>query len=423
MKPITIIDAICGAGKTQYAIQMINKSEHYEKFIYITPFLNEVQRIKKYTNRSFVEPNQGIGQGRKYEHFKELVIEGKNIISTHKLFSQLDPSILDSIKYNNYTLILDEVINVLDYTKLTINDWDHLITKKEIKIEEKTNKIIWINPEYKGRFWDIMELAEGNNLYLHTRTSETKSKILLVWTFPIEVFSSFKEIYNLTYMFDGQLQKYYFDMYNREYIYKSVKLDNISKEYYLVDYDKKTDNREIYKSLINIYCGHLNNIGEEYNSLSKSWLTKNLKNGNIKILKNNMLNWYKNIAKTKSKYNLWTTYKGSEKTDSGKQTKDLIKIALSGAGYQSGFLSCNARATNLYNDRTSCCYALNRFLNPIDKGFFEDKNVKINEESYSISELIQWLFRSAIREKECINLYIPSSRMRNLLEKWINYEL
>ena len=51
--------------------------------------------------------------------------------------------------------------------------------------------------------------------------------------------------------------------------------------------------------------------------------------------------------------------------------------------------------------------------------FFTDKRVKIEEDVWALSELIQWLFRSAIRENKEINLYIPSSRMRSLLKEWL----
>lgn len=44
----------------------------------------------------------------------------------------------------------------------------------------------------------------------------------LIWTFPVKVFSAFKEIYVLTYLFSGQMQRYYYDMYNIPYEYKSV---------------------------------------------------------------------------------------------------------------------------------------------------------------------------------------------------------
>ena len=44
----------------------------------------------------------------------------------------------------------------------------------------------------------------------------------------------------------------------------------------------------------------------------------------------------------------------------------------------------------------------------------------MNEDLYSLSELIQWIYRSRIRNGEKINLYIPSKRMRELLIDWLN---
>ena len=48
-----------------------------------------------------------------------------------------------------------------------------------------------------------------------------------------------------------------------------------------------------------------------------------------------------------------------------------------------------------------------------------DKGVNIDEDEWALSELIQWLFRSCIREQKDINIYIPSKRMRSLLIKWL----
>jgi hypothetical protein len=415
---ITIIDSICGAGKTQYAIQMMNESSQEEKFIYITPFLTEVERVRKHvTTKKFYEPSIKLGKGSKYNHFKELLLQGKNIVSTHSLFTNINTDILETITYNNYTLILDEVIDVTENITMSNKDWDILTQEGLLKVEDKTNKIIWLDAEYEGKFDNIKQLADSNNLYLHTRsnTGIDKRKTLLVWTFPIDIFKAFKKVYNLTYMFDGQLQKYYFDMYNVHYIYKSVQY--INDKYELMEYNKKLDKRELLKNLIHIYEGSLNLIGEDYYSLSKTWLDKALKNDNIKLLKNNTINYFINIMNSKSEFNMWTSLKGNE------DKKDKIRLALAGKGYTRGFVPCTARATNNYINKTCCAYLVNRFLNPIDKGFFEDKNVKINEDIWSTSELIQWLFRSAIRQQKEINLYIPSKRMRNLLINWLNYDI
>ncbi len=44
MKAVKIVDAPCGYGKTQWAIQHMNEIEDH-RFIFITPYLDEVKRI------------------------------------------------------------------------------------------------------------------------------------------------------------------------------------------------------------------------------------------------------------------------------------------------------------------------------------------------------------------------------------------
>ena len=43
------------------------------------------------------------------------------------------------------------------------------------------------------------------------------NETLLVWSLPVNVFKAFTEIYISTYMFDAQIQKYYYDYFDMEY--------------------------------------------------------------------------------------------------------------------------------------------------------------------------------------------------------------
>ena len=52
--------------------------------------------------------------------------------------------------------------------------------------------------------------------------------------------------------------------------------------------------------------------------------------------------------------------------------------------------------------------------------FLESKGVTVDEDGFALSEMLQFIWRSAIRDNKEINIYIPSSRMRNLLVGWIN---
>ena len=40
---------------------------------------------------------------------------------------------------------------------------------------------------------------------------------MLLWLFPVDAFEAFKEIWNLTYLFDGQHQRAFFDIYGLDY--------------------------------------------------------------------------------------------------------------------------------------------------------------------------------------------------------------
>ena len=54
---INIVDAICGSGKTSAAINYINQSADETKFLYITPYLTEVDRIiKSCPQKHFKQP-------------------------------------------------------------------------------------------------------------------------------------------------------------------------------------------------------------------------------------------------------------------------------------------------------------------------------------------------------------------------------
>lgn len=53
---IVVVDAICGKGKTQWALERIVKTG--EKFIYVTPYLEEVDRVIDWCKEHQVQINE-----------------------------------------------------------------------------------------------------------------------------------------------------------------------------------------------------------------------------------------------------------------------------------------------------------------------------------------------------------------------------
>ncbi|ARJ39878.1 hypothetical protein SporoP8_13925 [Sporosarcina ureae] len=399
MEKVKVIDAIMGAGKTTKAFEIIEKADAGEKFIYITPFLAEIERIKTtITSRAFAEPTNRVAGGRKMDSLKRLIENGEDIAATHSLFEMADDELIEMIQTSGYTLILDEVMDVIDKATVSPADMRILLEKKFIAIEN--NAVKWVAPaaEYEyGRFDDVKLLAQAGNLYYHRNT-------YLVWAFPPQVFEAFNEVYVLTYLFRAQIQRYYFDLYKIPYEVLSIKDGEI------IPHDVRADNRAELRALIDLYEGEHNRHGERSNfSFSKGWMGRR-SDDEMQAIQRSIYTYVRRIADAKSGEVLWTTLKDFE-TD------------LKGRGYSKGFLPVNMRATNEYAERSVLIYAYSRFMNPIEKSFFQDNGVKVDEELLAVSEMLQWIWRSRIRNAQPIKLYLPAERMRRLLTAWANYEI
>ncbi|MGL5649237.1 MAG: DEAD/DEAH box helicase family protein [Clostridium sp.] len=405
MNKIKIIDSIMGAGKTSYAIQMMNDIAYKDKkFIFITPYLSEIDRVKSsVTTRKFYEPNEKLGEGSKFKHFKKMLQQGNDIVSTHSLFSMMDTEAKLYLKEKDYILILDEVFQVIEKLNISKSDTENIIDRY-VNIE-KDGLVVWTDKEYKGEFDRVKAKCDNNSVYAYGNS-------FLFWTFPSSVFELFEEVFILTYLFDGQIQKYYYDMFNIKYEYKSVKLSD--GKYSLYDYNIEDENRGDIAKLINIYEGKMNTnyyVSEsKFNTeLSSSWLDK-CEKASLDQIKKNMTNFVKNICHAKVKEVIWTT-------------KISHKNSLKNKGYGTRFLPMNIRATNDYKESSCVMYVYNRYLNPLEGGFFSQRGISVNQDILAISDLLQFIWRSRIREGKPIDLYIPSSRMRELLKQYLNNEI
>ena len=209
---ITIVDAPPGYGKTSWAINHMNE-EKFERFIYITPYKDELKRvIKSCDEREFVQPNEKLGKGSKRNHFYDLIESGVNICSTHALFRGVSSKAIETLKEMEYILILDEVADVVENLDVSKRDIQMLINEKIIAINEE-NKVQWIDDEYIGKFTYLKNSIKNGDVYLYNNT-------MLLWTFPCDIFKSFKHVYVMTYMFQGQIQRYYYDLNTLKYNYK-----------------------------------------------------------------------------------------------------------------------------------------------------------------------------------------------------------
>lgn len=408
---INVVDAIMGAGKSSTAINYINASDDSKKFIYITPYKDEVDRIvESCKSKKFRQPIKYTENTPKIVNFKDLLNKGTNIATTHALFHLFDDEIIDLCYSQNYTLIMDEVTDVVEPYFIEKTDLD-LLLENLVTIDEN-GLLKWRDDQkdYTGeKFIQEKRLCDMGCLAMYGGS-------VMIWMFPVKIFKAFRESYILTYMFNAQMQKYYYDFYGLKYNYLYIEGNSIDT-YTFTDKPKSYKHKYDYRQLINIFEDKkLNMIGDSEGSLSKTWYKRNKNNVLMKQLRNNTQNYFKNKLtvynngvweKSCADNNLWTTFKDYQKQVSSK-------------GYATGYIPSNLRATNAYRNRTTAAYLVNKYLNPLIKNFFVSNGITVDEDGYALSEMLQWIWRSAVRDGKHITVYIPSRRMRELLITWIN---
>ena len=397
-----VVDSVMGSGKTSSAINYINSLPHSAHFIYVAPYLTEVERILASCQSKNVQ-QPFYSEGRKLNGLHLLLEDGKNIVTTHQLFAKIGDSEIELIKSMGYICFIDETLDCASSYdgEDGLNAYDTAgLLKAYVDVDEETGLIKWRDDKYRGVFAPQKELADNQELAYYNDS-------VLIRIFPLKVLMCFSEVYILTYLFNGSFMSCYFKYFGLTYTNLYITGNDQSTFTFTSDKSKESKPKKDYRKLINILHNEkMNAIGDDNYSLSYSWYSRESNNGDIEKLKSNLFNYFKNISKAKTSKCLWAAFK---------QSRDK----LSGKGYSKGYIAVNTRASNDYADRNVVAYVVNRFVNTNIMQFFRQRGIEPDEDLFALSEMIQCIWRSAIRNDEPITLYIPSRRMRGLLENWI----
>lgn len=395
---IKICDSIMGSGKTTAAIRFMN--EHPERrYIYITPYKSEADRIQRACPElRFKRPKYQV-----ISHSTDLIRSGQNIATTHQAFKLYTPEIKQYIKENGYTLIVDESIELLE--ELNFSAGDLKTCERAGYVTVKDNNVQLVDDGYDGdqqeyrqffrtiRCRDLMTFADGSNT-------------LYYWLLPLDLITSFVDVVVMTYMFEGQELSYLLKMNGMKYDY--IYLDEDEQGTYFSENGCYTPEyvKHIIEKVHVLDHKKMNAIGETDYSLSKTWYEKEASSDKIESLKNGIYNFFRNLYPSDADERMWSSYLNA-------------KALLRGKGYSNGFVPFNARAENRYANKNTLVYAVNIYMHVGRKLYFKANGIDVDEDMYALSTMVQWIWRSAIRNGGDINIYIPSRRMRELLIGWM----
>ena len=205
MQPITIVDARMGRGKTSAAIQYMNDHKQDKRFLYVTPYLNEVARICDSCDFDQSIPEAGRSKSAELKH---MLYQGRNVAATHALFSLMDDEALAVAKERQYTLIIDECLPVIERQPVSKFDLEMMLNK--MVDEDEEGFLHWKDPWYSGAFRQYKAVADAESLY-HIDTT-------LMNIMNPKRLRSFDKVFMLTYLFSGQYQRAYLDYFDFEYL-------------------------------------------------------------------------------------------------------------------------------------------------------------------------------------------------------------
>lgn len=115
---IHVIDSPMGYGKTLWAISFIRKLiEQRRQCIFVTPYIDEVKRIKA-ACPTFCEGLKHM----KFQSVKEYIKQGKNVVCTHQCFLMADEDFITLVRESKIVLVLDEVADMVQEVNIAVSD-------------------------------------------------------------------------------------------------------------------------------------------------------------------------------------------------------------------------------------------------------------------------------------------------------------
>lgn len=425
-----IVDSPMGSGKSQAIISYANTGNFS---VDSRNRLLIVASTKKEQDR-FVESCPGFYKPKETpfrESIKKMFKDGKNIVTTHALCELLDGETRDIISNSSYAyiLIIDEqpncIKNIIGARKFyedgngkktdlieVFSRNDTIIAQRAglLKLDKATSKVTWVdgcdyekNDTKAGVFTSFKHCCDIADLYNYGGNLANSDLInTIIALAKKETFAVFASVWICSYMVKGSLLDNYCSLYD------------ISTKYYHVENKQFVDGYKFqFPNGLERLVVEVDRKLAVQEKLSKSCYSKDKYNHVMKKIACKM-RYFKEKYGIKKKQMFWTTFKTYK--------DELITVGKPHL-LKSGYLPCNTKATNDYQNYHYVAYLCSRFANPNMVNFMAEHDITFNNDLYALSELIQVIWRSNVRvsnSKDKIIVYVPDERMRELLVDFIH---
>lgn len=455
MKHIEVVESLMGNGKTFATLRYIEQQaldNKNSRWIYCTEYLSEIEKRTKDEKSLCRNLWRTPTEDDKTQKFIELLLEPKVqlIAITHALLlvASKNSYVNSLIKAKGYNLFLDETIELINpYTKCLYGDFLMWQSEGKVKVVEPLGKVEWV---YKGdgskglatSFDKFAADLQGGLIY----SSVDGKRVSLVEIEDEIIFNQFDRVILATY----QLENTLFDAY--------LRLKGINKVLCKDIQCSRSNTKQNIRSLITQHTKYYPKFRNK--SMSSTWwkgeTTTTDDFGNKKSSKGATVEDYKLINNTIRNIGDSTGCKGNahmlgftvpgsnigvasnakniapkgypstvcfveeSNTELDVDGKPKLIVTKEKDKAKSTYIPCNSRACEDYKNKVVMVHAFSRYPMQQVANYLTSKNIEYSSEVFALNELLQWLWRSAIRDGNPITVSILSERMRDLFNNWLN---
>jgi hypothetical protein len=402
-KLINIIDQPCGTGKTT---RMLSSFQKGEKYLVVVPLLSEVQRVVRDASVTFTQPETD-EHGTKAAHLEALLRAGENIVTTHALYKDLAKLAAAGL-LDDHHIFIDEVLDVVQPVPgPTSKSFQEFYLDKGYVFQRRDGLIIPTN-KWDEDFTQVSDTLQSRLYRLaRSRSLYRVDGEFFLWALPEVLLRAGKSMTVLTYLAEGSLMLAYMRRLEIPYRHERWPGDagfrnSVSELVTVRGLSSVEDPR---KGIRFSFSGQTSATGKEARDKAVSQALKKLRERQLRGVD------LSQVLLTCAKEN-W--YLGGDES-SGKP-----------AGFSKGsrmfdavWLPNTTRGTNDFSRATVCIYLYDQYLHPGLARWLGLSSREANDR-YALSELIQWVFRSRVRNGQPITLYLPARRMRELFQAWLS---
>ena len=395
---IEVLDALMGLGKTNGIFEWMNKNPQH-KYLYVTPLLSEAEERACWQcaeiDMQSTKSEDSLNKGEiLLKHFQQ----GNNVAITHALYSRMNHLHLEEIHNKGYVLIIDEEVSFIQaITKYNEADSKFLTEQCNALAFDQNDfgRVSFIKEAYTGsKYEDLQNLCEIGAVF-----SAKDRADLLITQLPVDLVKAASRVIVITYGYEGSMMCKFMEL--RGINHKAFEEVSFS----ISEKDQKENIRQLIE-LVDTKTTLALKKNTRKNTLSSTWWSTASTTDKKKIL--SLIAGVKRQFNCSSEDFMFTCKKSCATTIKHNNLSPSIS-----------FVYASCRATNDYSNKYVLVHAYNRYVQYHTQQYLASWGFTVDNDKFALYEMLQWIWRSRIRQNKPIKLCILSARMEKILKDWL----